>query len=102
MLLSEGNMKALVTLVRPSAPLLILPALHVILCVVVQLNPNEWQWFPVFVVDLPFSMLLRFLAFLKFLPPILIFGLFGTLWWYVVSLSIRFLYLKSKSTFQPS
>ena len=48
---------------------LILPVLHVSLCLAVGLNPRtvegSWRWFPVFFVDFPFSILLLPLLFWK-------------------------------------
>lgn len=74
-------------------PSLILPGLHLVLCVVIQINATDgsWWWFPVFLVDLPFSMLL---AQIGFLPPILVFGVFGTLWWYFIGAVILHFYRK--------
>jgi len=73
---------------------LALVLLHVILCIIVQFRPTEgsWQWFPVFLIDLPFSMLLMFLGYL--LPGWAVFGIFGTLWWYLVGALIRYYYRK--------
>lgn len=81
------------TLIRPTFPLLILPASHLVLCVVVLVNANttsgSWYWFPVFLIDLPVSLLL---SRIDVLPPIVIFGVFGTLWWYFVAILIRVLF----------
>jgi hypothetical protein len=46
---------------RPSVALLVLPAIHLAMCVYIQLSPcaGGW-WFPAFLVDLPFSILLMF------------------------------------------
>ena len=77
---------------RPTVPVLMLPALHVIVCIIVQFSPSEgsWQWFPVFLVDLPISVLLMFLGYL--LPGWAVLGIFGTLWWYFISALIRHFY----------
>jgi len=81
-------------LVRPTFLLLVLPMLHILLCIAIQLHPGDggWWWFPVFLVDLPISIGVMFIAYV--LPPLAAFGIFGTLWWYYVGVMIRFLYRK--------
>jgi hypothetical protein len=80
------------TLIRPTFPLLALPASHLVLCVVILVNANttggSLYWFPLFFVDLPIS------ALLDGLPPIVIFGVFGTLWWYFLAIIIRALFTR--------
>jgi hypothetical protein len=65
----------------------LLPVLHLILCLVTESgllsSEGSWGWFPVFVVDFPFSIAL--LPLLKVASPILVFGFLGTLWWYALS-----------------
>ncbi len=65
----------------------VLPALHLLLCIATRtgLLPSEgsWAWFLVFLVDFPFSILL--LQLLNVVDPLLVFGILGTLWWYLVS-----------------
>ena len=67
---------------------LIFPFLHVCLCAAIALNPNHvegnWRWFPVFYIDFPFSILL--LPSLTFVSPWLAFGIFGTLWWFLLNI----------------
>ena len=65
---------------RPTPGLLILPVLHILLCVVEYLRPNDWQWIPLFVLDLPFALVIERLPF----PPIVAYATFGTLWWYLL------------------
>ena len=74
---------------RPTRALLILPALHIVLCLLVQRNPNGWQWFPVFIADLPFSILLTQLTFL---PAFVSFAVFGTMWWYLICCGVRWIF----------
>jgi hypothetical protein len=66
---------------------LVLPVLHVCLCVAtkVGLLPSEgsWGWFLVFLIDFPFSVVL--LPLLKIADPLLVFGVLGTAWWYLIS-----------------
>lgn len=77
---------------RPTRPVLILPILHVIFCFVVELTMSEdgWKWFLPTIVDLPFS---EFWRRITFLSPFHAFLIFGTLWWYSVSLVFRFFYV---------
>ena len=75
---------------RPSVPPAVLPAIHLALCVYIQLSPSEggWSWFPVFLVDLPFSILLMFVNYI--VPsPLIVFGVLGTSWWYLISVGAR-------------
>jgi len=66
---------------------LVLPALHVCLCVATKVgllaSEGSWAWFLVFLVDFPFSILL--LPLLKIADPLLVFGILGTAWWYLIS-----------------
>ena len=86
-------------ILRPVGPLLVLPALHLALCIFVQLHPTEgsWWWFPLFVVDFPFSFLLMLLKVLlpSGLPTgFIVFGVFGTMWWYFLSVLARWIFLR--------
>ena len=78
---------------RPSVALLVLPAIHLAMCVYIQLSPSEggWWWFPAFLVDLPFSILLMFVNYI--VPsPLIVFGVLGTLWWYLIGVGARCLF----------
>jgi hypothetical protein len=50
-----------------------------------ELLPSEgsWGWFLIFLIDFPFSMAL--LPLLKIGDPLLVFGILGSAWWYLVS-----------------
>ena len=65
----------------------VLPALHLGLCVATKMGllPSEgsWGWFFVFLVDFPFSFVLLPLG--KIADPLLVFGILGTAWWYLIS-----------------
>ena len=71
--------------------LLILPALHLALCIKIQLDPRG-DWFLAFLGDIPASILGMFLSYLT--PPVVAFGIVGTLWWYCVGYFVRFGYRK--------
>lgn len=62
--------------------------IHAVFCLGASLMQSEgsWGWFLVFLVDLPFSMLLLELA--KNMPPLLLFGVFGSAWWYLITFLI--------------
>lgn len=79
--------------VRPSLSLLVLPGLHVLLCILVALHPNTWQWFPVFMIDLPLSILLEQLV--SILPATIVYSVLGTLWWYLLGCMARFVYRRA-------
>ncbi len=75
---------------------LILPVCHFVLCVAIQAelfgsSEGSCMWFPVFVVDAPFSLLLLAAesAFGEWsLPALAVFGLAGTAWWGFLSWAI--------------
>ena len=77
---------------RPTMPLLILPALHLVLCFVTDFTISDesggWKWFLVGLVDYPASSILKQIGFLD---PFLTFGIFGTLWWYLISVFLRWI-----------
>jgi hypothetical protein len=65
----------------------VLPALHVVVCVATKArllaSEGSWGWFLVFLIDWPFSVVL--LPLLKLADPLLVFGILGTAWWYLIS-----------------
>lgn len=66
---------------------LVLPSLHLGLCVATKMgllaSEGSWGWFLVFLVDFPFSIAL--LPLVKIADPLLVFGVLGTAWWYLIS-----------------
>ena len=75
----------------PSIPVLVLPIIHLALCIAVQFTSSGggWAWFPVYIADLPFSYLLVFVAGV---PAFVVFGILGTLWWYFISVFLRWFF----------
>lgn len=62
----------------------LLPSLHLCACAVIALaKPDGWGG--LFLIDLPFSLLIVSLPWHFPIPPWLAFGTLGTLWWYVLS-----------------
>ena len=61
-------------------------ALHFLVCIIVANTPAEgsWQWFPMFVIDFPASMLPLLLGHVS-VPPLLSFGVVGSVWWYFIA-----------------
>jgi len=59
---------------------------HLMLSVVVAQTPSEgsWQWFTMFVVDFPFS-LLWLLLLQGVMDPLIFFGMLGSAWWFQVT-----------------
>jgi len=76
---------------------LVVPALHLTVCTFIQFHPADrsYQWLPMFIVDFPISLPLLFLG--RLLPAFVVFGVIGTLWWYLVGAVIRHLYWKYES-----
>lgn len=60
-----------------------LSAAHMLFCIYVESTPSaEWGWVVVTAIDFPISAVL--IALLHNLPPLVYFGIFGTLWWYLM------------------
>ena len=59
----------------------VLGIVHLLCSVIASqvLSEGSWRWLPLFIVDYPFSVFLTAIA--PSLPPLLIYGLFGSLWW---------------------
>jgi len=78
---------------RPSY--FVLPLVHLGFCIATARGLNDgqggWTWFPFFLADFPFSILFLPL-FSVFDHPAIVFGIVGTLWWYVVSASVAWLF----------
>lgn len=49
---------------------------------------ESWGWFPIFALDFPISILV--LIFLQGLPPLLAYGVLGSIWWALIA----FLFIK--------
>ena len=58
---------------------------------------GSWKWFLMFFVDLPISLLLVRIP----LPGLIVYGLWGTTWWYLTCASIRYVYLKYEESLKP-
>ena len=81
---------------RSSTPVLILPMLHLILCLITEFAISDseggWKWFPMGIVDFPFAYVPQKIAHI--MPYFWSFSIFGTLCWYGISILFRFLYTK--------
>jgi len=64
----------------------VIAIVHLILSVVVAQTPSEgsWQWFTMFVVDFPFS-LLWLLLLQSVMDPLIFFGILGSAWWFQIT-----------------
>jgi len=78
---------------RPILPVLVLPLLHLIFCIYAEFFSRwegGWTYFPLFIMDLPFSLILMFLVYL--VPSnFAVFGILGTLWWFVIGVLARWI-----------
>jgi hypothetical protein len=76
--------------------ILLLPILHFGFCLLINSSKSEgsWQWFPVFIIDLPISLYVVRHGDM-FGSPLLTFGILGTLQWFLVSLLFYSLYRAS-------
>ena len=88
--------------------LLLLPGLHLGLCLAIGLgllstqastHAGGWSWFPIFLLDFPASMLLlRVAAAIN--QPAVVFTIGGRLWWLLISLIIGGIYSLLASLFR--
>jgi hypothetical protein len=67
-------------------PIRLLPIIHLCACIVISIAGLE-GWGVMFIVDLPFSILIAPLPWYN-VPLPWAFGVLGTLWWYFVSVII--------------
>ena len=62
-------------------------ALHLLPCLALTFDKSSadgsWHWFPIFIVDLPISLL--FPSLQHSVPDAVLFGVFGTLWWFLLA-----------------
>jgi hypothetical protein len=64
------------------------PIIHLTLCLVVELGDIDDGWLFLTLADIPIGLLL-FAKVFRDGQPMLWFGVFGTLWWYLLSWSSR-------------
>jgi hypothetical protein len=67
----------------------ILPLLHLCTCVIIAATHLVAAWGYMFWVDAPASVFILALAY-NHIPPLILFGTIGTLWWYLISYTIHF------------
>ncbi len=75
---------------------LVLPVLHLCLCLAIALDiyasEGSWAGFLLYLIDYPFSILL--LPAANVAGYLLVFGVGGTMWWYVISRICVYLVLR--------
>jgi hypothetical protein len=71
----------------------LLPSVHLCACLIFALAHLERGWDYLFFIDIPVSFLLFGLSYNFNHPPIL-YGLFGTLWWYLLSFAAAFCWIR--------
>ena len=61
-------------------------AVHLAICFTVTQQPSEgsWGWFPVFVLDFPFSIVITMLS-PRGSDPLMWFGVLGSAWWFFLA-----------------
>jgi hypothetical protein len=71
----------------------VLPFLHLSGCFVIALAHLDSAWGYMFLVDAPASVFVLALAY-NHDRPLLLFGIIGTLWWYLLSYAAAFFWLR--------
>ena len=73
---------------------LIIATLHFLYCIYTYHSVSEgsWRWFRVFVLDLPISLVL--VQSSSWVSPLILFGIFGSIWWYFISSLMFFIFAK--------
>ncbi len=63
----------------------VLGAVHMAFAIQVSNSQSEgsWLWFPVFLIDFPFSVL-PLVLLPKEVPPLVAFGVTGSIWWFAI------------------
>jgi hypothetical protein len=69
----------------------ILPFLHLGACLAIWFGHIDTGWQKLIILDFPFSVILAGLMF-RDVNPLLSFGVLGTIWWYLLSRMIRWLF----------
>lgn len=69
---------------QPSALVYLLPFLHLCACLVITVARLESAWEYMMFVDAPASVLIISVSY-NFDHPLILFGVIGTLWWYLLS-----------------
>lgn len=69
----------------------IVGTLHFVLCLAMadflnRPHGESWGWFPIFLLDFPMSILI--LTFLEDAPPLLTYGVLGSIWWALIALLV--------------
>ncbi|HKM67929.1 MAG TPA: hypothetical protein VJX70_12250 [Candidatus Acidoferrum sp.] len=68
----------------------LLPSLHICACLATVAMNSDWKY--VGLVDYPVSIAAVGLAWHYNWPPFLLFGILGTLWWYLLSRAALFVF----------
>ena len=66
----------------------LLPILHLCACLIIAVAGLESGWRYMMFADLPASVLIMAEAY-NFDHPLILFGIFGTLWWYLLSRGVE-------------
>lgn len=77
----------------------LLPFLHLCACLTVALAGFESGWQYMTMIDAPASVLVIALIY-NFDHPLVLFGIVGTLWWYLLSLAVAFCWARLSAAIQ--
>jgi hypothetical protein len=66
----------------------LLPFLHLVACFVIAIAGLQRGWQYLWMIDVPASLLAMFLGY-YFDHPLILFGIIGTVWWYLLSRAIE-------------
>ncbi|MGB9236862.1 MAG: hypothetical protein WCC04_20830 [Terriglobales bacterium] len=71
----------------------LLPFLHLCACLIIALGSLESGWQYLTMIDAPASILVIALIY-NFNHPLILFGIVGTLWWYLLSRGVEFCWVR--------
>lgn len=66
----------------------LLPLIHLCVCLAIAITNADLGWQYMIVIDTPASVLVIALLY-RFDHPLILFGLIGTLWWYLLSRALE-------------
>jgi hypothetical protein len=75
----------------------LLPSLHFVSCLIIGLTGSDAAWGYMFLIDIPMSVIILSVAY-SFNHPLLLFGILGTLWWYLLSRAAEMVIRRSRRT----
>ena len=71
------------------------PSLHLLSCLIIALAHWESAWGYLFLIDIPMSVIILTISY-DFNHPLIVFGILGTLWWYLLSRAAEMVLMRQK------